>query len=186
MHLRKDCPKEYKCYVKDCPNPRHNTLLHGSEFRLPKKSTGSPLSSRNIGPVRRPVSSATFVPSAPPVEAFLSHVVIERRRVLFKIVPVRVSCGEKYFDTFAFLDAGSDTTLLRSDVAKTKLGLSGPPKRVNVKSYDGEVTTVDATEVAFSISAVNGGRVFPVKHAYSIKKLRAASNPPITETQRVS
>ena len=146
--------------------------LHGSEFRLPKRSMGPP------------GSSEMAVPSAPTVEAYLAtatHSEERKRRVLFKIVPVRIRSEKSYFDTFAFLDSGSDTTLLRSDVAKETLGLSGPRKRV--KSYDGVVTNVDATDVPVTISSVNEKRIFKVSNAYSIDTLRAASNPPITKSQ---
>jgi hypothetical protein len=175
MHLRMECRKEFRCNVKDCPNPRHNPLLHGSEFRLPKKSTGPP------------ATPEMAVPSAPTVEAYLAtatHSEERKRRVLFKIVPVRIRSGDYYFDTFAFLDSGSDTTLLRSDIGKEKLRLSGPRKRVNVKSYDGVVTNVEATDVAFSISSMDEKHVFKVSHCYSIETLRAASNPPIAEAQQ--
>jgi hypothetical protein len=128
-------------------------------------------------------------PSAPPLEAYLGIATLTelpRRRVLFKIDPVRIQVGERKFDTFAFLDCGSDTTLLRSDVAEEELGLSGPLERINVKSYDGVISNVNALKVKFKILSVNGKHVFDVERAYAIKNLRAASNPPITEEQRQS
>ncbi|KAK4013914.1 hypothetical protein OUZ56_026466 [Daphnia magna] len=40
------------------------------------------------------------------------------------IVPVRISFGARWVETFGFMDTGSDTTPIRSEVVK-KLGLVG-------------------------------------------------------------
>jgi hypothetical protein len=169
-HLRTECKTEVKCYVVGCVKQNHCTLLHGSEFIPPKKTTSAP------------------TPSAPPMTYLGIATITElpRRRVSFKIVPVRIQAGGHQYDTFAFLDCGSDTTLVRSDVAMGKLRLSGPLERINVKSYDGVITNVDALKVKFTISSIDGKHVSAVERAYAIEKLRAALNPPVTEEQRQS
>ena len=140
-------------------------MLHGSTFTVPKKT------------------SELAIPSAPTPEVLVAAVKT-KRRVLLKIVPLRVHVGDRSYETYGFLDTGSDTTLLRKDAAEEKLGLSGPTTRIKVKSFDGVVSNVDATEVQFHVSSLDGKYRFFVDSAYSIETLRAASNPPITARQQ--
>ena len=166
-HERKECSKTVKCIIGGCTGSLHHTLLHGSEFIPPRKS---------------PEPQAS---SASPPQAFLgaaSHSGTLKRCVHFKIVPVRISAGENWFDTYGFLDTGSDTTLIRSDVV-SKLGLVGPSKRINVVSYDGATSSVQASVVQFSISSVDGTSKFEVGHAYSVDNLKVTPNSLVTPRQ---
>ncbi|KAK4013891.1 hypothetical protein OUZ56_026443 [Daphnia magna] len=92
------------------------------------------------------------------------------------IVPVRISVGARWVDTFRFLDTESDTTLIRSDVVK-KLGLVGQPKPINVCSYKGATSNVQALVVNFSLSSVDGTSRFEVKHAFAVDNFKVTLNP---------
>ncbi|KAI9550868.1 hypothetical protein GHT06_006258 [Daphnia sinensis] len=130
-HERKECPRDIKCTMGRCAGSRHHPLLHGSEF--------IPL--RKLSDLTSPAASTST--------AFLGTLTQRqtvKRHVRFKIVPVRISVGARWVDTFGFLDTGSDTTLIRSDVVK-RLGLVGQPKRINVVSYDGSTSNVQASVV---------------------------------------
>ncbi|XP_045036866.1 uncharacterized protein LOC116919330 [Daphnia magna] len=166
-HERKECPKDVKCTISGCTGSRHHTLLHGAEFIPQWKSADQ------------------HTPSAQTSTAFLgtaTHLEPLKRRVRFKIVPIRIDVGERWFDTYGFLDTGSDTTLIRSDVVK-KSGIVGPSKRINVVSYDGATSNVCASVVHFSIAFRDGTSRFEVKDAYAVDKLKVMPNSPIDPRQ---
>ncbi|KAI9550940.1 hypothetical protein GHT06_000605 [Daphnia sinensis] len=166
-HERKECPRDIKCTLGRCAGSRHHPLLHGSEF--------IPL--RKLSDLTSPAASTST--------AFLGTLTQRqtvKRRVRFKIVPVRISVGARWVDTFGFLDTGSDTTLIRSDVVK-RLGLVGQPKRINVVSYDGSTSNVQASVVNFSLSSIDGTSRFEVKHAYAVDNLKVTPNAPISPRQ---
>ena len=60
----------------------------------------------------------------------MSAVLENRKKVSFRIVPVRVSNEDKTreIETYAFIDSGSDTTLCPKALAK-ELELSGEPRQ---------------------------------------------------------
>ncbi|XP_057377898.1 uncharacterized protein LOC130699710 [Daphnia carinata] len=175
--------KSIRCTVEGCKNPGHSTLLHGSEFST--KTNASTSSDYKTTPESKPPRRVTFDNKVD--EAFLGAVSRTGsdtpRRVLFKIVPVRLQQGEKVFDTFGFLDSGSDSTVIRSDVARTQLGLSGPTTKINVTSYDGGVTPVNAHIVDFVISSRDGSTSFKARRAYAVDNLQVAQNPTFSGLQ---
>ncbi|XP_057380674.1 uncharacterized protein LOC130703071 [Daphnia carinata] len=174
--------KSIRCTVEGCKNPAHSTLLHGSEFST--KANASTSSNYKTTPESKPPRRVTFDNKVD--EAFLGA--LSRtgsdtpRRVLFKIVVLRLQQGEKVFDTFGFINSGSDSTLIRSDVARTKLGLSGPTTKINVTSYDGGVTPVNAHIVDF-ISSRDGSTSFKARRAYALDNLQVAQNPTFSGLQ---
>ncbi|XP_059352987.1 uncharacterized protein LOC130690708 [Daphnia carinata] len=168
-HTSRACRfKSIRCKVKGCKNPWHSTLLHGSEFST--RNNASTSSDYKTTPESTPPRRVTFDDKVD--EAFLGAVsrtgLDTPRQVLFKIVPVRLQQGEKVFDSFGFLDSGSDSTLIRSDVARTKLGLAGPTTKINVTSYDGGVTPVNAHIVDFVISSRDSSTSFQARRAKGI------------------
>lgn len=166
-HERKECTKDVKCTIDGCTGSRHHTLLHGAEFIPQRKSVEQPTPLAS--------TSTAFLGTA-------THLEPLKRRVRFKIVPIRIDVGKNWFDTYGFLDTGSDTTLIRSDVVK-KLGIVGPAKRINVVSYDGATSNVSASVVKFSISSRDGTSKFEVKHAYAVDNLKVTPNLPIDPLQ---
>ncbi|KAK4013294.1 hypothetical protein OUZ56_025528 [Daphnia magna] len=140
----------------------HHPLLHGSEF-IPLRKLSDPTT---------PTASTSF--------AFLGTLTQKetvKRHAHFNIVPVRISVGARWVDTFGVLDTGSDTTLI-SRVKVKKLGLFGQPKCINVVSYDGATSNVQAAVVDFSLSSFDGTSRFEVKHAFAIDNLKVTPSPP--------
>ncbi|XP_057366727.1 uncharacterized protein LOC130687571 [Daphnia carinata] len=183
-HTSRTCRfKSIRCTVEGCKYPGHSTLLHGSEFSTRTKTSTS--SDHKTTPESKPSRRVTFDNKVD--EAFLGAVsrtgLDTPRRVLFKIVPVRLQHGERVFDTFGFLDSGSDSTLIRSDVARTQLGLAGPTTKINVTSYDGGVTPVNAHIVDFVISSRDGSTSFQARRAYAVENLQVAQNPTFSGVQ---
>ena len=104
---------------------------------------GAQLTLRTV--IQQETSSEMLTPSAPPMETvFLGNVTYQetrRRRAMLQVVPIRIQAGTRRFDTYAFLDSGSDTTMIRIDIAKSKLGLSGWPIISDVAGFDGKSET---------------------------------------------
>ena len=181
-HTSRTCKKSVRCTVEGCDEPWHHiSLFHGSTFKITKNSTGSGATTST------PTSAAVALSEeGAPTAACHSCLVTPagvsaEKKTLFKIVPVRLVAGRKAFDTFAFLDSGSDTTFIRQDVAKTKFGLGDSQIKLLVKTYDGTAKEVDRDAVDFEISTRDGRKKFAVRRAYTVDKLKIAPNPPITE-----
>ena len=166
-HNSKDCTRKMRCFITTCTNPRHPTLLHGSEFVFPKKATDS-------------------TPSFPPTESYVGIISCSgalTSRIISKIVPIRVRAGSRSFDTYAFLDSGSSSTLIRKDVAWEILHLTGPAELVKVSFYDGESKIVPATVVSFEISTRDESRRFCIQRGYSIDEFEVQRNPKVEEDE---
>ncbi|KZS03971.1 Uncharacterized protein APZ42_033167 [Daphnia magna] len=73
-----------------------------------------------------------------------------------------------------------------NDSGASNLPTHGDPKRINVVSYDGATSKVQAAVVDFSLSSVDRTSRFEVKHAYAIDNLKVTLNPPINPRQMES
>ena len=71
-----------------------------------------------------------------------------------QIIPVKLSNGHTFIETNALLDCGSDTTLLRKDVAQ-RLSLKGKQKKLRVTSTLSNSHNIDSATVSFDISSTS-------------------------------
>ena len=180
-HTSRTCKKAVRCTVEGCDKPWHHiSLLHGSTFKIKKKSTDS-------GTAATTTPAAVAVPEGGASTAACHSCLVTpsgtsaARKTLFKVVPVRLVAGEKSFYIFAFLDSGSDTTFIRQDVAKTKLGLGESTIKLLVKTYDGTKKEVDTYAVDFELGTRDGKKKIAVRRAYTVERLNIAPNPPVNE-----
>ena len=79
------------------------------------------------------------------------------------------------------MDSGSDTTFIRQDVAKTKLGLGESTIKLLVETYDGTTKEVDTYAVDFVLGKRDGRKQFAVRRAYALERLNISPNPPVNE-----
>ena len=173
-HVSKDCPKKeiIFCKVSECNNRKHNTLLHGVKFP-PSKPTVT-------------FAPSPIVPSAPSSETLLvgttyHHEQPRQRRTMFCIVPICVTVGLRKFDTYAFLDGGASSTLIRKDIATKMLGLCGPTKRTKLAWFDGSEKEVDATMVTFDITNREGSVKFRAYDSHAVDEIHMSSNVPLDD-----
>ena len=134
-------------------------MLHGAKWEK-----------RAPEPVPRP---ATVPAAAPPVEApFVGAVSYNEQpkqsRTMLAIVPVTLLAGSRKVDTYAFLDPGASTTMIRSDTAKKMLGLDGPVVTTRVAWFDGSEKEVDAKVVTFDICNRDQSVKFRAYDAYAV------------------
>ncbi|XP_062538477.1 uncharacterized protein LOC134206767 [Armigeres subalbatus] len=80
------------------------------------------------------------------------------QKVLFRIIPVSLHANGKTAETFAFLDGGSDSTLVESSIA-SELGITGPTVPLCMQWTNGVTRTEeDSKRVQMEISGNNSMR----------------------------
>ena len=85
-------------------------------------------------------------------------------------VPVRIVGPEAQICTCAFLDGGSDTTLLSREIASS-LGISGYPTSVRITSFEG--TAIRKTRsVTFSLESLDASTQIAVNQAFTVDRLQ--------------
>ena len=131
-----------------------------------------------------PAAGATYVPGTAMASAYAGAVKALARGVILKVVPITVQVGKRSFDTYAFLDSGAECTMIRTDVAKHKLGLACYPQPLEIGGYDGESKTTMVHPVEFTITSRDGSARFQIKDAIAVDKLAAARNPKVSTELR--
>nr|CAH8842548.1 unnamed protein product [Trichobilharzia regenti] len=84
-------------------------------------------------------------------------------------VPIRILGPKGFLDTYAFLDNGSDATLLLSHVAR-QIGLEGVNTLMQVTSFCG-TTSQNSSKVDFEVESLTGDYKTRVKSAYTVESL---------------
>ena len=123
-HQSKECPSTNRCLREHCNRP-HHTLLHEdrqsdshSHSSAYSKSTDvqSPIFQKENAQPQVPTASSPLVPSDVPRS--INQVTVQpRKKVLLQVLPVQIHGPRGVVDTYAALDAGSDSTLIRRELA---------------------------------------------------------------------
>ncbi|MBM6549254.1 DUF1759 domain-containing protein [Streptococcus dysgalactiae subsp. equisimilis] len=154
-HRVRDCKKPATCNINGCKR-RHHGLLH-----YVKEKPNSPLH----------VASGQSIATKP-----------SPGNVLLGLVPVKLRINSQEIKGYAFLDNGSDTTLIREDAAKV-LGINSRADVTTIKTVGGlahSTKRVDRFEV---VSADGTGKVV-VEDAVVVRQL-PLSKPSLTVKQQV-
>ena len=155
-HRSSICGSTDTCQVKGCSGA-HHTMLHrpGSEQSKieAKKSTSiarcTPLTPQAVNVCGTPV------------------------QVLLGIVPVTLVNGNRSYSTYAFLDGGSQITMIKDSAAK-KLNLDGPREPLTVQWWQGSLKKFDARLVDFRANAADGSDGVDIEQAYVVRHLEAS------------
>jgi hypothetical protein len=89
-------------------------------------------------------------------------------------MPVTVEHNGNKFDTFAFLDPGSEASLILQDLS-AHLKIDGPTEIAQLGTFHGVDPEIKTTRVNFNIFPRDQSRAFAVKNAYSVPKLEVTS-----------
>ncbi|CAH8290201.1 unnamed protein product [Schistosoma bovis] len=146
-HVAKNCRSPRSCAVEGC-GWRHHTLLH--ELREEPRNT-------NID-----AHINTQLCTEKSVESV-------QKQAAFAIVPVLVRSGEKVAQTCAFLDSGSDASLITEDLAK-RLNLEGEPKTISLKTLDNH-STIQCKEVQLEVSSLDSSSSFRIPNVWTVERL---------------
>ena len=97
-----------------------------------------------------------------------------QRKVLLQVLPVQIHSQRGLVYTYAVLDPGSDSTLIRKDLADS-LQLRGEPHQLNLCTVGSDPTTQNMCRVSFCLSSNNHPEPVPVNGAWVINKLNIPS-----------
>ncbi|VDP41051.1 unnamed protein product [Schistosoma curassoni] len=92
-----------------------------------------------------------------------------QKQVAFAIVPVLIKNGEKSVQTCAFLDSGSEASLITEDLAK-RLGLEGESETISLKTLDNQFT-FQCKEVQVEISPLDSSSSIRIPNVWTVERL---------------
>ena len=141
-HLINKCKSKISCKV-DCCKKHHHTILH-------------PLSPPATNPPTTNITTDTEVHSQNVIDQCRTN------RAYLQIVLVKLMNKDIVVETNALLDTGSDTTLLRSDIA-TKLQLKGEDRKLNISSALSHCQNVNSKIITFYIKLDEPTKSFDIK-----------------------
>ena len=156
-HARRSCPSKLSCFSKDC-NKNHHTTLHDAFV----KENGNNL------PKEDNKDTVKGADSTKNKDVKINHLQ-SRKYVYLRVVPVRIQTQEKFADTYALLDEGSQTTIIRSDLAES-LNLPGDHKLINLGGLKDEGEMVQGRSVSFTLKSRDGSFKYDVNEAFAIAK----------------
>ncbi|XP_062538728.1 uncharacterized protein LOC134207003 [Armigeres subalbatus] len=136
------------CGTDGCQQ-RHHRLLHPGNPTQERESTDFPNAVSGVVSVHQN-----------------SH-----NKVLFRIVPVVLHANGKSVETFAFLDGGSDSTLVEKSLIE-HLGIQGPVSPLCMQWTNGvKRTEEDSMAVQFQISGLDQSKQFQLKDVHTVDNL---------------
>ena len=154
-HQAKNCPSMKRCLKERC-GLSHHTLLHddpqpdsrpslaNNQSSSIQPSTSLPESVRHSSPVSS---------SLPAVQSSINQVCAQpQRKVLLQVLPVQIHSQDNLINTYAVLDPGSDSTLIRKDLAD-RLQLVGETCQFHINTVGNDVSTQNLHRVSFSLSS---------------------------------
>ena len=176
-HQAKNCPSLKRCLKERCGRS-HHTLLHedpqpdsrpslaNNQSSSIQPSTSLPESVRHSSPVSS---------SLPAVQSSINQVCAQpQRKVLLQVLPVQIHSQDNLINTYAVLDPGSDSTLIRKDLAD-RLQLVGETCQLNINTVGNDVSTQNLHRVSFSLSSKDQLDPVMVHGAWVIDKLNIPS-----------
>jgi hypothetical protein len=146
-HRGRDCPKSMPCGVEGCRYP-HHTLIHGAPRMHPPRAV-DPSTTIRAARVEKDIETRTSM----------------------EVVPVTVLVGDVSFDTYAFLDAGADGSLIREDAAR-RLGIEVIKEKQRFGDFFGG-RIVETCVVDFQVRPIHGGPTFKVQFAHTVPRFNA-------------
>lgn len=186
------CRNKRRCAVNDCQQ-YHHPLLHDSTSGVREEpadnstarsggdSRNQPLPSTRRSEQQPSTSlSESQLPNS--INPFSSQPLVQRVSVnqcrggtissplLFKIVPVVVYSRSESVLTYAFLDEGSNVSLI-DEVLADELGLSGPSTHVSLEWFGNVAKTVKSRSVSFGISSASSR-----KRRFSLENVTTVPN----------
>lgn len=149
-HGRRPC-KSIICGIDGCEY-RHHRLLHNPKFNViaekkPREEISGTVSMHKEG----------------------------GNSTLFRLIPITIHGERKSIHTFAFLDDGSELTLIDGELA-CQLGVSGPVAPLCMQ-WTGDVTRSESNSqlVQLRISGRGSNKLFPLKDVHTVTDLNLPS-----------
>ncbi|VDP86242.1 unnamed protein product [Schistosoma mattheei] len=107
-----------------------------------------------------------------------------QKQAAFAIVPVLVRNREKVAQTYAFLDNGSDASLVTEDLSR-RLNLEREPKTISLKTLDNQ-STIQCKEVQLEVSSLDSSSSFRIPNVWTVEGLTMFHRTVPTTSQMTS
>ena len=98
------------------------------------------------------------------------------KNTFLQIITITISNGTKYIKTNVLLDAGSDATLLKNDIAK-KLGLNGDYKNLRITNAISKTSELESKQVSFKVSSESHRDFIDIENAWVVSDLDIKCQP---------
>ncbi|XP_062712096.1 uncharacterized protein LOC134289727 [Aedes albopictus] len=156
-HGRRPCKVRKQCGINGCPS-RHHPMLHSTQkFSNSKAESNEP----------RPGPSTE---KSTETNAATNHH-FTGKSTLFRIIPVTLYGNNRSVTEFAFLDDGSEKTLVDEDVVK-KLGVVGEPQALCLQwTSNVKRTEPNSQRLTLEIAGNNGAGRHTLKDVRTVSKL---------------
>ncbi|XP_053699046.1 uncharacterized protein LOC128746016 [Sabethes cyaneus] len=151
------CKRQKKCGTDECTFLHHPLLHNPEKNQNPRSSTSYP---------------STTTPSQMSASDPSCNVHQGQSAVLFRIVPVILYGPKNTVHTYAFIDDGSELTLMDQDLAN-ELGVEGPRKSLCLKWTGGTRKVEDGSQqVNLQISGTQGSKKYELRGVYTMSYLQ--------------
>ncbi|KXJ76116.1 hypothetical protein RP20_CCG010296 [Aedes albopictus] len=145
-HGRRSCKNAMQCVMEGC-HYRHHPLLHSNQ------SNARPQSSSQLSTVQNHMHRQY------------------KQELLFRIVPVIISGSQTSIETFAFLDDGSDLSLIENSLVE-QLGIDGSKRPLCLK-WTGNVTRIESESkhVRVTVKGASSQQEFSLNDVRTVEEL---------------
>ena len=148
-----NCKSKAFCRVDNCKK-RHHTLLHPAN-ECDNSNSSSNDTTQNYQTNQHATIGLNDQTSESPQQSEAAvNTQLGAKHTFLQIIPVKLSNGHTFIETNALLDCGSDTTLLRKDIAQ-RLNLKGKQEKLSVTSALSRSHNIDSVTVSFDISSTS-------------------------------
>ena len=151
-HGVNECPSDNRCWKSGCGQKHHSLLHEDAELKptqqMDRQHTEGDGSRSNVNQVK--------------VQPF--------KRVALQILPVKVRGSNATISTYAVLDAGSDSTLIRKDLAD-ELQLDGDMHQPELTTVGSDPTSNEFKCVSFELSSDSHPTSISVDGAWVISNM---------------
>ena len=168
-HMINNCKSKVSCRV-DNFKKRHHTLLHpvneGNDSNSPSNDT-----TQNYQTNQHTIIGLNLQTSKSHQQSEAAvNTKLGAKHTFLQLIPVKLSNGHIFMESNALLEFGSDTTLLRKDIAES-LNLKRKQERLSVTSALSRSHNIDSATVSFDISStsVSGSTQISVWVVHNLK-----------------
>ena len=168
-HMINNCKSKVFCRVDNCKK-RHHTLLHPAN-ECDNSNSSSNDTTQNYQTNQHATIGLNDQTSESPQQSEAAvNTQLGAKHTFLQIIPVKLSNGHTFIETNALLDCGSDTTLLRKDIAQ-RLNLKGKQEKLSVTSALSRSHNIHSAAASFDISSrsVSGSTQISAWIAHNLK-----------------
>ena len=175
-HIGRFCRKDGMCTVTGC-RWEHHSLLHQAR-------NGNNTSATSKSPATTSNDDRVVESSNQGIIGMTGAIQTDEgaSKAFLNVVLVRVSVGETFVDTLAFLDQGSTTTLCDERLLD-KLGVTGERARYSITTINQTKECRSGRKAQLSVSSVQGGEKIELANVYCVSSLPVLPNPTLTEDE---